>query len=81
LHSQQLLMDGLAALSERAEISKHQDGPLLKDVLESTSEKANRSVFKRVADARQQLVELQQLVGDCLQAWLLFMHAAVLTAL
>jgi hypothetical protein len=66
LHAQQLLMACWAALCERADISKHKDGPLLKDVLKGSSEQADKSVFKRVADARQQLVELQQLVGDCL---------------
>lgn len=46
-----------------AEISKHQEGPLLKGVLEADSQQVHRNVFKCVTDARKQLVDLQQLVG------------------
>lgn len=46
-----------------AEIGKHADSPLLKGVLDSSSSHPHTQVHRRVADARQQLVELHALVG------------------
>lgn len=46
-----------------AEIGKHADSPLLKGALESSSSHPHTQVHRRAADARQQLVELQALVG------------------
>jgi hypothetical protein len=46
-----------------ADVAKHVDGPLLKGVLDAGDQQNHANSFKHVTDARQQLVELQQLVG------------------
>jgi cytochrome c2 len=45
------------------DIAKHADGPLLKGVLDAGDSQSHANTFKHVTDARQQLVELQELVG------------------
>jgi hypothetical protein len=61
-HSSHPLTSSAAAVAH-AEIGKHADSPLLKGVLDSSSPHTHTQVHRRVADARQQLVELQTLVG------------------
>lgn len=49
----------------KTDISKHRDGPLLKGVLPEPNTSQHNSVLKPVAEVRQQLAELQQLVRVC----------------
>jgi hypothetical protein len=58
-----------------AELSKCQESPLLNGLLDSNSPASHANIFKRVTDAKQQLVDLQKLVGS------MMMHLPVLCSI